>query len=59
MMYLLLAGCSGQQAYEGIKAPSQNECYRLPDSQRAKCLEAADDRYEEYQRWREEIEVKE
>ncbi len=59
MMYLLLAGYSRQQAYEGIKARSQNECYRLPDSQRAKCLETTDVSYEEYQRRREEIEGKE
>jgi hypothetical protein len=54
LMCFLLAGCSGQQAYEGIKARSQNECYRLPDTQREKCLEAADVSYEEYQRRREE-----
>lgn len=52
---ILLAGCSVQQAYEGIKARSQNECYRLPDAQREKCLEAADVSYEEYQRRREDI----
>jgi hypothetical protein len=53
---LLSAGCTSQQAFEGIKAKNRNDCYNLPDSQQEECLKAADVSFEEYQRRLKEIE---
>ena len=56
---LMSAGCTSQQAFEGIKAKNRNDCYNLPHSQQDECLEAADISYEEYQRRRKAAEVNE
>jgi len=56
-LLLLSAGCSSQQAFEGIKAKNKNDCYSLPESQQDKCLEATDISFDEYQRRLKEVEV--
>ena len=48
---LLLAGCAGEQMFATGQAWQRNQCQQMPDdAQRARCLERADTRYEDYRR---------
>ena len=49
-----VSGCSNQQVYEGLQMRNRNDCEKLEQSDRAKCLEAANKRYEDYKRDREQ-----
>jgi hypothetical protein len=45
------AGCSSQQAYGTGQAWQRNECQKIADAQRrSRCLESANQSYEDYQR---------
>ena len=58
LCYLLvasgLAACSSQQMYEALQLRNRNECEKLAEPDRMKCLEATNKRYEDYQRDREQ-----
>jgi hypothetical protein len=41
-------GCSHQQMYESLQAGQRNECQRLAEPERTKCLDAARLRYDDY-----------
>ena len=45
---MCVAGCSNQQVYESLQAGQRNECQRLAEPERSKCLDSAKLRYDEY-----------
>ena len=49
--FLILAGCSNQEMYEGLQRRNVSDCYRLPVAQQQDCLDRAREvSYEEYER---------
>lgn len=48
-------GCSNQQMYEGLQAGQRNECQRLAEPERSKCLESARRRYDDYAKERDKV----
>lgn len=49
------AACSNRQMYEGLQASKRQQCQKLPEPDRARCLESAGTGYDDYQREREKI----
>jgi len=53
--FLVLAGCSNQQTYEGLQMSARNECAKSPNQvQYNECMERTKMSYEEYERKRKE-----
>lgn len=53
---LLVAGCSRQAWYEGVRDARRQNCYELPAGEVQDCLERVDRvGYEQYRREREEM----
>ena len=61
-MALLIAlvppGRSNRQIYEGLQTGQRNECQRLAEPQRSKCLERANLRYDDYEKERDKAKPK-
>lgn len=51
----LVVGCSNRAVYDNIQLNQQNECFKLPPSQREDCLDSIDKSYDEYRKEREEV----
>ncbi|MDH5539700.1 MAG: hypothetical protein OEY03_09865 [Rhizobacter sp.] len=47
--------CSNRQMYQGLQAGKRQQCLKLPEPDRARCLESAGTGYDDYQREREKI----
>lgn len=50
LLAYLLAACSSELAYEGLKSSKQHECQRYPEPERSQCLEEAGLSFDEYER---------
>ncbi len=48
LVALALPGCGNRQIYEGLQAGQRNECQRLAEPERSKCLERANLSYDDY-----------
>ena len=44
----VVAGCSNRQVYESLQAGQRNECQRLAEPERSKCLQSANLKYDDY-----------
>ena len=44
------SGCTSEQAYSSGQAWRRNECNKMPDSERERCMGKADMSYETYRR---------
>ena len=54
LILILITGCSSQQAYSTGQAYQRGECNSINDnSERMRCMDAANMSYEEYQRKKE------
>ena len=51
-------GCTTQQFYDGLQAGRRNECQRLAEPDRSRCLQSNDLDYEKYRRQRDEMMLK-
>lgn len=58
LVALALPGCSNRQIYEGLQAGQRNECQRLAEPERNKCLERANLRYDDYEKERDKAKPK-
>ncbi len=58
LVALALPGCSNRQIYEGLQAGQRNECQRLAEPERSKCLERANLRYDDYEKERDKAKPK-
>ncbi len=56
MLFLLLAACSGRQAYDAGQGWRQSECSReISPEKQQQCLDEANKPFEVYQRERDEV----
>ena len=58
LIALVLPGCSNRQIYERLHAGQRNECQRLAEPERRKCLERANLRYDDYEKERDKAKPK-
>jgi hypothetical protein len=59
IMMIFLQGCSTRMWYDGFKMAQANECSKLQDKERERCLQDAGVSYDQYQRERQDILKKE
>ena len=52
---ILLGACSQRQMYEGLHAGKRQQCQKLAEPDRSRCLESASTGYDEYQRDRDKL----
>ena len=50
---VVLYGCTERMVYEGARQNQRNECMKMPETERERCLEETSKEYDEYQRERE------
>ena len=55
VVFAMLVGCSSRAVYDNIQLNQRNECFKLPPSQRADCLDSIDQSYDEYRKEREDV----
>jgi hypothetical protein len=51
----VVSACSNRQVYEGLQAGKRQQCLKLAEPDRSRCLQSAGTSYEAYQRERERI----
>lgn len=51
----IASACSNRQVYEGLQAGKRQQCLKLAEPDRSRCLQSAGTGYDEYQREREKI----
>jgi hypothetical protein len=55
---MILTGCTKQAVYEGVQQNQRNECFKLPETERERCLNETSREYEDYKRQRDAVTVK-
>lgn len=50
-----IAGCSNKAVYDNIQLNNRNECSKVPPPQYERCMERANQSYDDYERERKEV----